>query len=301
MLDGEAPVTATIPANKTTAKVTLATDDDSADEPHATLTLTLTDGDAYDLGASSSATVTVQDNDPYGQDKASDAAVTVAADDATVTEGADAVFTLTRTGDSSNELTVTFTVTGDVAVLTGTPPTEATFGADADTAQVALATDDDTADEPHAALTLTLTDGDDYYPGTPSEAMVTVEDNDDTPAATLILTPALDRGERREEHGDGDAGPPVERGYDVDGVRVAGVVGGCGRLHAEREPGTDGRGGCDDEHGARDDHGCGQHCGRAGQGGDGPGHGGEQSGDHGSGERDADDRGRRSVARNGGG
>ena len=189
VLDGEAPATATIPADETTVKVTLATDDDSADEPHATLTLTLTDGATYDLGASSSATVTVQDNDPYGQDKASDAAVTVAADDATVTEGADAVFTLTRTGGLSSELAVTFTVTGDIAVLTDTPPTEATFGADADTAQVALATDDDTADEPHAALTLTLTDGDDYYPGTPSEAMVTVEDNDDTPAATLILTP----------------------------------------------------------------------------------------------------------------
>ena len=189
-LDGEAPASATIPADETTVKVTLATDDDQTSEPDATLTLTLTDGDDYDLGETSSATVTVQDNDPYGQDKASDAAVTVAADDATVTEGEDSVFTLTRTGGLSSELAVTFTVTGDIAVLTDTPPTEATFAGDADTVQVTLATDDDTADEPHAALTLTLTDGDDYYPGTPSEAMVTVEDNDDAPAATLVLTPA---------------------------------------------------------------------------------------------------------------
>ena len=255
VLDGEAPATATIPADETTVKVTLATDDDSADEPHATLTLRLTDGATYDLGASSSATVTVQDNDPHGQDKASDAAVTVAAVTATVTEGANAVFTLTRTGDLSNELAVTFTVTGDIAVLTDTPPAEATFGADADTAQVALATDDDTADEPHAALTLTLTDGDDYYPGHAvrghgdgrGQRRHARGDADPHPGP-------LDRGERREEHGDGDAGPPVERGYDVDGVRVAGVVGGCGRLHAEREPGTDGRGGRDDEHGAGDSH-----------------------------------------------
>ena len=190
VLDREAPTTATIPANETTAKVTLATDDDATHEEDASLTLTLTDGDAYDLGSATSATVTVRDNDPQGQDKASDAAVTVAAETAEVTEGGDAVFTLTRTGDSTAELAVAFAVTGDLAALTDAPPTEATFAADADTVRVALATDDDTTDEPHATLTLTVTDGEDYYPGTPSEATVTVEDDDGPPTVTLVLTPA---------------------------------------------------------------------------------------------------------------
>ena len=190
VLDQEAPTTATILADETTVKVTLATDDDAAHEPPAMLTLTVTDGDDYELGALTSATVTVNDNDPQGQDKVSDAAVTVAADEATVTEGEDAVFTLTRTGDASEELVVTFTVTGDVAVLTDTPPTEATFNANADTVRVALATDDDTTDEPPATVTVTVTDGDDYYPGTTSDAEVTVEDNDGAPTVTLVLTPA---------------------------------------------------------------------------------------------------------------
>ncbi len=190
VLDQAAPTTATIPADESTVKVTLATDDDAAHELPAMLTLTLTDGDDYELGALTSATVTVNDNDPQGQDKVSDAAVTVAADEATVKEGEDAVFTLTRTGDASEELVVTFTVTGDVAVLTDAPPTETTFSANADSVRVALATDDDTTDEPPATLTLTVTDGDDYYPGTTSDAEVTVEDNDGPPAVTLVLTPA---------------------------------------------------------------------------------------------------------------
>ena len=189
VLDQEAPTTTTIPAGETTVRVALTTDDDAAHEEAATLTLTLTDGDLYDLGSASSAAVTVRDNDPPGQDEATDAAVTVVAEAAEVTEGEDAVFTLTRTGDSTAGLAVTFAVTGDLAVLAAAPPTEATFGAGADTTRVALATDDDEVDEPHAKLTLTVTDGEDYYPGEASEAEVTVEDDDGPPAVTLVLTP----------------------------------------------------------------------------------------------------------------
>ena len=189
VLDQEAPTTATILADESTVKVTLATDDDAAHEPPAMLTLTLTDGDDYELGALTSATVTVHDNDPQGQDKVSDAAVTVAADEAAVTEGGDAVFTLTRTGDASEELVVTIAVTGGGEVLADEPPTEATFGAGAATTQVTLATDGDEVDEPDTTLTLTVTDGDDYYPGEPAEAETTVEDDDATPTVTLVLTP----------------------------------------------------------------------------------------------------------------
>ena len=109
--------------------------------------------------------------------------------------------------------------------------------------------------------------------------------------------PGHDRGERWGEHGDGASGPPVERGDDGDGVGHPGVAGGGGRLHAEREPGADDRGGCDDEHGGGDDCRCGQRRGGAGQGGDGVGHGDERPGGHGPGGRDADDQGRRSHRR----
>ena len=191
VLDQEAPTTATIPANETTVRVVLATDDDSTHEPDATLTLTLTDGDLYDLGSASSATVTVRDNEPPGQESDLDAAVTVAADRDVVTEGESAVFTLTRVGETTTEaLVVTIEVSGGDGVLVGAPPTEATFGAGVATTQVTLATVDDEVDEPNAVLTLTVLDGDDYYPGVSSEDEVTVRDDDDAPTVTLVLTPA---------------------------------------------------------------------------------------------------------------
>ena len=190
VLDQEAPATATIPANETTVKVTLATDDDAVHESAATLTLTLTDGAVYDLGSASSATITVRDNDPPGQESDSDAAVTVASD-GDVAEGVDAQFTLTRTGtDLAGALVVNFTLADPAAVLDQQVPTTATIPADETTVKVALATADDDVDEPNAALTLTVIDGDDYYPGEPSEATVTVEDDDDAPTVTLVLTPA---------------------------------------------------------------------------------------------------------------
>ena len=190
VLDQTAPATATIPANETTVRVVLATDDDSTHEPDATLTLTLTDGDLYDLGAASSATVTVRDNELPGQESELDAAVTVAADRDVVTEGESAVFTLTRVGETTEALVVTIEVSGGDGVLAGAPPTEATFGAGVATTQVTLATVDDEVDEPNAALTLTVLDGDAYYPGVSSEDEVTVRDDDDAPTVTLVLTPA---------------------------------------------------------------------------------------------------------------
>ena len=117
--------------------------------------------------------------------------VTVASD-GDVTEGGDAVFILTRTLDPSDELVVTFAVTGGNAVLGEEPPTEVTFEADADTARVTLETVDDNTHEADANLTLTLTPAAGADPawvlGDPATATVTVRD-DDAPTVTLILTP----------------------------------------------------------------------------------------------------------------
>ena len=123
----------------------------------------------------------------------------VRAEGATVTEGEDAVFILTRTGDPSAALDVTFEVTDDSAVLSGAPPARATFNADEDTARVALATADDGADEPDATLTLTLTDGDTYDLGTSSSAAVAVQDNDDLSTVTVrAVSERISEGETAE-------------------------------------------------------------------------------------------------------
>ncbi len=182
VLSGNAPTSATIPANKTMVTVALATEDDETDEPDATLTLTLTDGAAYDLGSGSTATLTVQDNDDTIND---DLPVVTVTSGGNVTEGANAEFTLTRAGEDTGEaLTVAFTVAGGDAVLSDDPPTSATIPANETTVTVTLATSDDNTDEPNATLTLTLADGDAYDLGTPSSATVTVADND-TPTLSV--------------------------------------------------------------------------------------------------------------------
>ena len=171
--------TVTFPAGTTTQTISLTTMDDELDETDETVMVTLIDADdpAWDMGTPSTATGMIMDNDLP--------AVTVAAETPAVTEGAEAVFVLTRAGLLSDELTVTFTVAGGDAVLTDAPPTAATFEAGADTARVTLATEDDLVDEADAGVTLTLRPGPAWTPGNPHAATVTVLDDDGFPAVTV--------------------------------------------------------------------------------------------------------------------
>ena len=76
------------------------------------------------------------------------------------------------------------------------------------------------------------------------------------------------------EHGDRDAEPSFERGDHGHGVGLAGDPGGGGRLHAEREPDADHRGGEYDEHRDGDGRGRRQSLRRREQERDGVGFGG---------------------------
>ena len=157
--------------------IALATTDDGVDEAEETVEVELFVFPPGRPGEPGTASARIRDDDlPV---------VTVAADAATVTEGADAAFTLTRTGDASAALAVTVAVTGGDAVLDGAPPTEVTFAADAATARVALATDDDRTDEPDARVVLTLAAGGAWALGTASQAAVTVQDDDGLPEASI--------------------------------------------------------------------------------------------------------------------
>ena len=69
------------------------------------------------------------------------------------------------------------------------------------------------------------------------------------PRVTLVLTPEVDRRGGRDEQGDGASGPPVERGYEGDGVGGACAACGFGRLRAEFQLGADDSGGGDGERG----------------------------------------------------
>ena len=188
VLSDDPPTEATFDAGATTVRVPLATDTDAdVEDPDAKLTLTLTDGDAYDLGTPSAATVTV--TDPSGSD-AVKPVVTVVAETDTVKEGQDAVFVLTRTGDTAQTLDVAWetTATGDFGVTTGAGT--ATFPANSATVRVSVATTGDNTHEAHGSVTVTLTADTSADPawvlGDPSAATAAVEDDDDSPATGAV-------------------------------------------------------------------------------------------------------------------
>ena len=142
--------------------------------------------------------------------------VSIAAGTLPVSEGTAAVFTLTRTGNKANELTVEVAVEENGAVLLGAAPSSVTFDAQATTAIFSVPTHDDEVDEDDGVVTVMVTadipppptpilDFDSeqelidrlfpivatgtYVLGKPDSASVTVNDNDPTPVVTLLLSP----------------------------------------------------------------------------------------------------------------
>ena len=106
--------------------------------------------------------------------------VTIASESGSIAEGSDAVFTLTRTGETDEALTVGLTVAETGAMLSDSPPTSATFTTGEAESELRVATVGDDADEDDSTLTLTLTSGETYRLGTNNQmaSSVTVLDDD---------------------------------------------------------------------------------------------------------------------------
>ncbi len=164
--------TVTIP---TSGSVTLsiATSDDSVDEPDGSVTATLVDGAAYDLGSSKTGTVAVSDNDITP-------VVSISAG-ASVTEGGNVEFTVTASPSPSADLPVSVTVSqsGDFGASTGsrtvTIPTSGSV-------TLTIATSDDSTDESDGSVTATVNTGSGYTVSSSQGAgTVAVSDNDDAP------------------------------------------------------------------------------------------------------------------------
>ena len=114
-----------------------------------------------------------------------------------VTEGGDAVFTVTATPAPPADLPVTVAVAtgGDWGISAGTRTvTVPTTGS----ATLTLATTDDAADEPDGSLSVTVQTGSGYTVGAPASGSVTVRDDDepppDTPAVTVSAGAAVTEG-----------------------------------------------------------------------------------------------------------
>ena len=170
---------AVIPAGAVSVAWTVATVDDQTDEADGAVTLTIQDSGGYVAGSPASASVPVKDDD--------DPVVTVAAGGA-VTEGGDALFTLTAVRAPAAPLAVSVTVVadGEYGVAAGRRTVSIpTTGS----AVLTLATADDEADELDGAVSVTVTAGRGYRPGDPASATVAVRD-DDEPVVTIAARAA---------------------------------------------------------------------------------------------------------------
>ena len=206
--DGDWGVTAgsrtvTIPTTGS-ATLTLATAGDDADEPDGSVTVTVADGSGYTVGSAGSGTVAVRDDDaPLPE-------VTLAAG-ASVTEGGDAVFTLTASPAPAADLAVSVSVAtdGDYGLSAGTRTvTIPTTGS----ATLTLATTDDAADEPDGSVTATVEAGSGYTVGASASGTVAVRDDDLPPPVVTIAAKAASV----TEGGDAVFTLTADRAPDVD-------------------------------------------------------------------------------------
>ena len=156
--------------------VTVGTSDDDADEVDGSVGVTVVAGSGYTVSSSQgSATVDVSDDDPPPV-VVSEVSVTGGSG---VTEGGDAVFTVSATPAPASPLTVNVTVsqTGDFGVSTGsrsvTVPTSGSV-------TVTVSTVDDDADEVDGSVGVSVDAGDGYtVSSSQGAATVDVSDDDD--------------------------------------------------------------------------------------------------------------------------
>lgn len=155
-----------------TTILTIGTEDDNVDEPNGTITATVELGTGYEVSTPASASIGIFDNDGIV-----DPEVRIEAEAATVPEGTDVVFTLTREGETTGTLSVNVSVTQEGDYIENTPPTTVNF-ADGSTTTLTIPTDDDNTDEADGSITVMVTSGVGYTLGDPFSAEVVVTDND---------------------------------------------------------------------------------------------------------------------------
>ena len=174
--------TVTVP---TTGSVTLTvgTTDDTTDETDGSVTATVNAGSGYTVSSTQgTATVGVADNDA-----APTPVVSVTAGSG-VTEGGDAVFTVTASPAPASNLDVSVTVSqsGDYGATTGqrtvTVPTTGSV-------TFTVGTTDDDVDETDGSVTATVNAGSGYtVSSSQGAAMVGVADNDDAPTPVVSVS-----------------------------------------------------------------------------------------------------------------
>lgn len=179
--------TATIPAGKSSVDVTLKTKNDTTVELGETAIITLSTDDAYAIdGASKKATVAVKDDDK--------ATVTITASDATATESGTSntgKFTVTRTGATTEPLTVSVTLAGTATKGTDYKSVASTvvIPVGKTTGVLEIKPKDDLTLEGTETVIATLAAGTTYIIGSDKTATAKIED-DELPEISFKVTDA---------------------------------------------------------------------------------------------------------------
>ena len=176
------------------ATLNVATTNDSTDEPKGSVTATVNSGSGYTVGSANAATIAVNDDDnpPHTTPE-----ISISGGSA-VTEGGNAVFTLTASSAPAANLDVSVTVTqsGSFGVSTGTQTvTISTSGA----ATLTIGTTNDSTNEANGSVTATVNSGSGYTVSTSDgSATIAINDDDTPPPATPEITisggPAITEG-----------------------------------------------------------------------------------------------------------
>ena len=114
--------------------------------------------------------------------------VSIVADATPVSEGTAAAFTLIRTGDTADALTVAVSVSESGAMAAAVAPTEATFASGDSTAALAVATTNDAVVETSSTVTAALTPGIGYAVAADAGSAETVVEDDDAATFAVALS-----------------------------------------------------------------------------------------------------------------
>ena len=181
--------TVTFAAGSSTATVTVDPTADTTVEPDETVILTLASGTGYTIGTTTPVMGTITNDDVTLP------SITLAVAPASVTEDgtANLIYTFTRSGVTTNPLTVNYTLGGTATLntdytRTGTTNT-VTFAAGSSTATVTVDPTADTTVESDETVALTLASGTGYTVGTTTAVTGTIT-NDDFPSITLAVSPS---------------------------------------------------------------------------------------------------------------
>ncbi|MCZ8066945.1 MAG: VWA domain-containing protein, partial [Microcystis sp. LE17-20D] len=183
--------TVTFAAGSSTATVTVNPTADTTIEPNETVILTLAAGTGYTVGTPNAVTGTITNDDVTLP------SITLAVSPSSVTEDGttNLIYTFTRSGVTTNSLTVNYTLGGTGTLNTDYTRTETTntvtFAAGSSTATVTVNPTADATVESNETVILTLAAGTGYTVGTTTAVTGTITNDDVTlPSITLAVAPA---------------------------------------------------------------------------------------------------------------